>query len=142
VDHDPASFEAFQQLCESVTKLPQDVTSHGEFSTAMTTHAPRHLEGRRERVLLSISVSATGAIERVRAIKPTLPPGVQVIAVCEDEAGNSTAMVGAVTADPDVISAAEAIGRTLRFRPAERDGVPVAFPDYRMSIEFGGGTQD
>lgn len=143
MEYDPADFQAFQQLYESVTKLPEDVTMHREFSTAMRKHAPQLHQGRREWVLLSISVSATGDVERVRAIQPALPPGVRTVAICEAEAGNVTAHADtAVASDPGVVSAAEAIGRTLRFRPAERNGVPVPFPDYRMSIEFVGRTDD
>lgn len=69
MEYDPADFQAFQQLYESVTKLPEDVTTHREFSTAMRKHAPQLHQGRREWVLLSISVSATGDVERVRAIQ-------------------------------------------------------------------------
>lgn len=40
------------------------------------------------------------------------------------------------TVDAEIMAAGEAACLELVFRPAERDGTPVPFADYRLSIEF------
>jgi hypothetical protein len=139
MDYDPADFAGFQQLYQSVSKIPEDVTPDRDFWAAMERYAPLSLNpGPRVRVLLSVAVSASGEVENVRAVEPALPPEVHAIAIHLDDTGTVIGEGAPVTDNPELIAAAEAIGRALRFRPAEKDGVPVAFPDYRMSIEFGG----
>src|SRR5688500_3431932 len=137
MEHDPDDFTAFQQLYDSVSKRPELITSDRDFAAAMQRYTPTNLEREHTvRVLLSIAVSATGEVDGVRAVQPVLPPGVHAIAIRTNEAGGIVAGAAPITADAQIVAAAEAIGRTLRFRPAERDGAPVAFADFRMSIEF------
>jgi len=120
MEYDPDDFTAFQQLYESVSKLPE-LTSDHDCAAAMRRYTPTNPERERTvRVLLSIAVSATSEVDGVRAVQPVLPPGVHAIAMHADEAGDIVAGAAPLTIDPQIVAAAEAIGRTLRFRPAER----------------------
>jgi hypothetical protein len=85
---------------------------------------------------LSISVSADGGLAGVRAILPELPPDVIVHGVLQDESGNYLGSIPQPVPDPECMAAAERAALVLRFSPAEQDGKPVAFPDYRIGVGF------
>jgi len=137
MEHNPLPFDEFARLYESVSKLPE-VLNFSEFSQAVQANSPSRLENsdREVSVLLSISVTADGGLAGVRAILPELPPGVVVHGIREDESGNYLGSIPQPVPDPECMAAAERAALVLRFAPAEKNGKPVVFPDYRIGVGF------
>ena len=139
MEHKPLDFDDFARLYESVSAMPE-VVNFAEFGQAVREHTPASLRGtnRHVSVLLSISVAADGSVLSYKAIVPTLPSGITAIGVLQDEDGNYLGGIPANTADPECLAAAERAAAVLRFKPAEKDGQPVAFPDLRIGVGFSG----
>jgi hypothetical protein len=135
----PLEFEEFARLYESVSATPE-ILNFDEFAIAVRAETPSSLRGtnRHVSVLLSISVGADGSVLSCKAIVPTLPPGVTAIGILRDEDGNELGAIPDNTTDPDCLAAAERAASVLRFKPAEKDGVPVDFPDLRIGVGFSG----
>ena len=135
--YDRDSFEDFESLYSGVTRMPE-IVDFRPFEAAIRRYTAE-FRGRRPacRVLMSISISETGEILDVTPVKPVLPEGVSTRAVCIEDDG-TTVMIQSppLTDDPDIGGAAIGLCRLLSFRPAERDGVPVEFPDFRFGIEL------
>ena len=139
MEHRPLEFEEFARLYESVS-TPPEVINFDEFASAVRAETPSSLRGtdREVSVLLSISVGADGSLLSYKAIVPKLPPGITAIGILQDEDGNELGTIPDNTGDPDCLAAAERAARVLRFKPAEKDGVPVDFPDLRIGVGFSG----
>jgi hypothetical protein len=121
---------------------PPNVLNAREFMEAVRAEAPESI-GRsngRVSVTLSISVSAEGKLTSVKAVVPQPHPGVSLRAFRVDESGRSLGEFPARSSDPECMAAAERAAAVLRFVPATLNGAPVAFPDLRIGVEFGGGA--
>lgn len=135
--YDRNNFEDFANLYSGVTRMPE-VVDFRPFEAALRRHLAE-VRGTRptRRVHMSISISETGEILDIAAVNPVLPEGVSTRAVCIDEDGTTRVrQPPPVTDDPDIIALAVSLCRLLSFRPAERKGAPVAFPDYRFGVEL------
>lgn len=88
-------------------------------------------------VLLSLSIDAAGIVTEAAAVDPPPHPGIEIRAVLVECDGRHTLLPDAPPAQPALRQVAVAAIRELRFRPAERDGAPVAFAEYRMTLEIG-----
>ncbi|MGH7426767.1 MAG: energy transducer TonB [Candidatus Methylomirabilaceae bacterium] len=137
MEHKPLPFDEFARLYESVSKLPA-ILNFSEFSQAVQANTPSRLENsnREVSVLLSISVGADGGLAGIRAILPELPPGMNVHGILEDESGNYLGSIPQPMLHPECMAAAERAALVLRFAPAERNGKPIAFPDFRIGVGF------
>jgi outer membrane biosynthesis protein TonB len=94
--------------------------------------------GKRGSVLLEMQINERGAVTSAWAIDPPRSFASPIPqAVLRDSEGNQLPGPPPRTQDPELRRAAEELARLLRFRPAERGGVPVATSGFRMSISFG-----
>lgn len=120
-----------------VDRLPRPLNM-GEFTLAVREHCPEDLavSGARGAVLLSIDVDEVGAVISSRAVEPPALEGIQVSAILVDGVtGQRREVAPARGAHPALRKAAEEAAHMLRFAPAERAGQPVAFRDYRVTVE-------
>lgn len=128
-----------------VSRLPRPVNVR-EFARSLPRHYPDELAGSgvRGAVLLSLDVDERGAVVSASAVAPPASGAVEVTAILVDAAtGERREVSPARGAHPALRRAAEAAAHVLRFAPAERDGQPVAFRDYRLTVEVappGGST--
>jgi hypothetical protein len=97
-------------------------------------HATDGAAGRTGPVLLSLAIDEEGRIVEAVAIDPPSTPGFDVVAVLIDVEGRQVAMPPAALPSAELKELAVRAIRALQFRPAERAGVPVAFPEYRMTL--------
>ncbi len=139
MEHQPLDFDDFARLYESVS-TPPEVLNFDDFSRAVRENTPANIRGtnRRVSVLLSISVAADGSVLSYKAVVPKLPPGISAIGLMQDADGNHLGLIPGNTTDPDCVAAAERAAAVLRFKPAEKDGTPVPFPDLRIGVGFSG----
>lgn len=122
----------------NVTRLAEPTNSHAVHTiieqelaagpTDLTLRGP---------VLLSLDLSETGEIVAAAAIDPPATPGVEVIAILIDAEGRRTLAPPSTPAPSARKALALRAVEVLGFRPAERAGVPVAFPAYRMTLHVG-----
>jgi hypothetical protein len=134
--YDPNSFEDFETLYSSVTRMPEAL-DFAAFDAAMRRYSAEFREQRpARRVLMSIAISATGEVLDVRPVTPVLPEGVTAEVECIGPDGTRVRGAPPLSDDADIVAAAIDVCRLLSFRPAERDGVPVEFPDFRIGIEL------
>ena len=87
-------------------------------------------------VLLSLEIDAAGMVTSAAAVEPPPPPGVEMRAVLLERDGPRRPLPESPPAPPALRQIAVAAIRRLRFRPAERDGAPVAFRDYPLTMEI------
>jgi hypothetical protein len=110
-----------------------------DLTASLQDHYPPELipSGLSGRVLLSLDLDARGHVTTARAVEPPAMPGVTIRAiVVNEQARERHEMAPASGAHPALKRAAEEAARVLRFAPAERDGKPVAFSDYRLTVEM------
>jgi len=89
-------------------------------------------------VLVDVDVDAEGGVTDVRTIeRPPSTPGVTVRAIGVDADGGTRELPRAGPASPELARAVEEALRDTRFTPATRDGEPVPFPGFRMTVEVG-----
>lgn len=89
-------------------------------------------------VLVDVDVDAEGRVTDARAVEP--PPstlGVTIRAMGVDADGGTRELPRAGPASPELARAVEEALRGARFTPATRDGEPVPFPGFRMTVEVG-----
>lgn len=87
-------------------------------------------------VLLSLDIDAAGMVTSAAAVDPPPHPGIEIRAVLLERDGRQTPLTESPAAPPALRQVAVTAIRRLRFRPAERDGSPVAFRDYRLTMEI------
>ena len=87
-------------------------------------------------VLLSLEIDAAGMVTAAAAVDPPPHPGIEMRAVLLERDGRQRPLPESPPAPPALRHIAVAAIRRLRFRPAERDGAPVAFRDYRLTMEI------
>jgi hypothetical protein len=81
-----------------------------------------------------LAIDDEGRITEAVTIDPPSTPGVEVVAVLIDAGGRQVALPAPVPPSPALKELAVRVIRLLRFRPAERAGMPVAFPVYRLTL--------
>lgn len=87
-------------------------------------------------VLLSLDIDAAGMVTSAAAVDPPPHPGIEIRAVLLERDGRQAPLTESPAAPPALRQVAVTAIRRLRFRPAERDGSPVAFRDYRLTMEI------
>lgn len=139
MNDDPSSLDDLVQLYNSVTRLPE-LADHNQLWSVILRHKPDKLRpgGASARVLLSLSLSEEGEVLAARGTTPDASKAVAMRGIMMSEDGEYLGDIPDTTADAEIVAAAEAACLELTFRPAERDGTAVPFPDYRISIEFPG----
>jgi hypothetical protein len=115
--------------------------------TAPTPLGPREMSDRLESatasfprgsVLVDLDIDAEGRVTDVRTVdQPPSTPGVTVRAIGVDADGSTRELPRAGPASPELARAVEEALREARFTPATRDGEPVPFPGFRMTVEVG-----
>ena len=133
---------AHPSLCAAagVTRLPEPLNWR-----AVHARLDRELAGRSTDralcgpVLLTLDLDASGAIRSVAAVDPPPTGDGEPRCVLIEADGRRTPAPPGTPAPPARKALAVAAIQVLRFRPAERDGVPVAFPGYRMTVHVGPG---
>ena len=135
--YEPFDRDAYAQSL-GLTRLPHPLNPQ-DLMTSLRNHYPTVLmdRGVTGRVLLSLELDASGSIIAAHAVEPQVQPGVTLRAIVVDKrTGERHEMEAARGAHPAFQRAAEAAVRVLRFAPAERDGQPVSFSDYRLTVEL------
>lgn len=121
-----------------LSRLPYPLNPH-DLRRSLPQHYPAELAGSgiRGAVLLSLDLDAQGTVVSAHAVEPPSVPGASIRAVLVDAATGAQRVVPpAGGAHPALQRAAETAVRVLRFAPAERDGHPAPFSDYRLTLEL------
>ena len=93
--------------------------------------------GKSARVLVSVDLTESGAVEQVEAILPSpRPANTSIRAVLIHSTGEQEVWEPGSALDPLFARAAEASVREMRFSPAELDGKPVPLRGLRITIGF------
>jgi hypothetical protein len=128
---DPSQLPSSELKARTGLSAVPQIRDRAQFMSMLKRHDP----GLGGTILIDVSVDENGVVQNVSAVPPQISSRARAVFIDRSPTGRVVEHSLPIRNNPELLPAAQAALREVRFTPAERDGRAVPFK-LRMTLGF------